>query len=99
MNHYQKKYDDKIIEKLECLTYEVESRKSLIAFLLANDNINERFLNKYIKEYQDFFIELELTKQIFEKEYVKKDFPHAVRWNIDFIEDTTYIEVEEDEDK
>lgn len=97
MRYYKKAYTDEIISKLERLTYEVESRRSLIAFLLTNENINENFLKSYIKEYQDFFIELELTKQIFEKEYIKKDFPNAVKWNINFIEDTTYIEVEEDE--
>jgi hypothetical protein len=99
MVEYKKRYEDEIISKLERLTYEVESRKSLIAFLLKDSNINETFLNKYIQEYQEFFVELELTKQIFEREYIKKDFPKAIKWNIDFIEDTTYIEVEEDEDK
>lgn len=62
MYYYQKIYTDDIISKLERLTYEVESRKSLIAFLLKSDNINEKFLNSYIKEYTDFFVELELTK-------------------------------------
>ena len=96
MHNYQKKYELEIIDRLERLTYEVESRKALIAFLSKENNINQKFLADYIKEYQDFFIELELTKQVFEREYIKKDYPKAVKWNIDFMTNITDIEVEED---
>lgn len=61
--------DKKVAEYLERLTYEVESRKSIIDFMFQshkNDKDASLFESipwkTYMKEYQDFFVELDMAK-------------------------------------
>lgn len=86
-----------IVDYLESLSYEVESRKSLLGFLSEKTTVNNELFDRYFSEYQDFFIQYEFAKKDFEISYVKKKYPNATQWEISFYEKTLTVKVEEKE--
>ncbi len=82
--------NQEIINLIQSLQYEVESRKNIIKDLMNSDNgfmnYNEKTFNKYHKEYVEFFVQYETAKEELQKMYVKEyvDKYSSVSWNLDF---------------
>lgn len=71
-----------IVEKIEALQYEVESRKDVIVQILANGlKVSGDTFDKYQEEYRKFFIEYNKAKQDMLE---KCQIPNDVMWNLDF---------------
>lgn len=96
MKQVKKIYNEDVLTLLESLTFEVETRKALIAFLVQEKISNQDWLDKQFKEYQDYYIELEQAKKTFEHEYIKKDYPTAKSWSVDFYTRETIIILPDD---
>lgn len=78
-------------DKIEALQYEVDSRKDLIAFIIANDmKTTSSQFEKYNKEYLEYFKKYNQAKQ----EMVHTYFPdiNYLSWNLDFASRTVTIE-------
>lgn len=71
-----------LVEKIEALQYEVESRKDILSHMIANgmNTTSDKFV-KYHDEYQAFFMNYNKAKQEMMKEY---GVPNNVNWNLDF---------------
>ena len=78
--------DQDIINLLQRLQYEVESRKEIIGFIISTDGINSESFKKYEKDYQDFYIQYQEAKAQFEELYVKPAVPDAsfINWKLNF---------------
>lgn len=76
--------------KLQLLATEVESRQSLIAFMINNDMINSMNFQLYQNEYKQFYFQYAQAKTIFQKKYVdpilieKNIILEKASWNLDF---------------
>ena len=84
--------DRKIIEELEALQYEVQSRQALLSYMI-NTNIhhNESF-DRYEKEYFEKFKAYEYKKSELENKYIKPMAAEEVRaWNLIFNSGEVYI--------
>lgn len=76
-----------IIDLLESLQFEVESRKEVIGFLISSNGINSESFRKYEKEYQEFYIKYQTAKDEFEETYVRPNISEEdgyVSWDLDF---------------
>jgi len=71
-----------IVEKIEALQYEVESRKDVITQMLSNGmNTESAMFAKYHNEYQEFFVMYNKAKQ----EMVNSvGIGNGQSWNLDF---------------
>lgn len=78
---------EEVVNHLQRLSLETESRKDLIAFMLQSDmtTATEQF-ERYQKEYQDFYMLYQDAKTKFEKEYVRTAVDTPIKWNLDFTE-------------
>lgn len=82
--------DNLIKDKLQKLSIEVESRQSLLAFMISHDMMNNYNFSKYEDEYKEFYILYEQEKQNFQKIYIdpilidKKADPTKSSWYLDF---------------
>lgn len=75
-------YEDSL--KLEKLQYEVNARKSLLAYLIQLDiQKNDKF-EKYHKEYLDFFTQYEKAKKYITDKYIPKDKINNSEWELNF---------------
>lgn len=71
-----------IVEKIEVLQYEVESRKDIISQMLANGmNTSGDAFKRYHDEYQEYFIMFNKAKQEMLDIY---KVPKNTSWNLDF---------------
>ena len=78
--------DEELVNKLEALNYEVNSRRDIIAFMLSGDYLRTEAFAQYQQEYQNFYVQYDLLKKMLEDTYVKpllKD-DQTVSWNLDF---------------
>ena len=92
--------DESVVEYVEGLTYEVDSRKSIIAFMLEHnmDRSTEAF-QQYHKEYREYFAELNIAKAQIERDYVlPASNGKKVFWSLDFMTGELTIEDQEGHD-
>lgn len=77
--------DADTVNSIQRLNVETESRRDIIAFMLSSGmNIdNESFL-RYQAEYQNFYRDFETSKTVFEKSFVKTQYPNATSWSLDY---------------
>ena len=74
-----------LINFIEGLHYEVNSRKDLIAFMLNNNmRTDTDAYKKYNKEYMEFYIQYIEAKNQLEKMYVRTAVENPTDWNLDF---------------
>lgn len=76
-----------IINLLERLQYETESRKEVISYMISTDGIQTPSFDIYEQRYQDAFIEYTAAKQELEKNYIFPNFEDkdkVISWNLDF---------------
>lgn len=71
-----------VVEKIEALQYEVESRKDVISQILANGfKITGESFAKYQDEYRKYFIQYNKAKQEMLDTY---QIPKDTAWNLSF---------------
>lgn len=77
--------NQKLIDYMEGLSYEVAARRDVITFMLANkmDTDSAQF-RAYHKEYMEFFVQLENAKAQLEKDYVRPNIQGKAEWNLDY---------------
>lgn len=74
--------DTSLCEKIEALQYEVESRKDLISYIIANGLvINGDQFEKYQTEYKNYFAEYNKAKQEMIDKYIGDN---SIHWNLQF---------------
>lgn len=78
--------DENLSNKLEALQYEIDTRKEIIAFMLASDmNMETAAFKKYSKELTEFKVEYEEAKKIIEDDYVIPAMEgKKCSWSLDF---------------
>lgn len=96
---YKEILDDSMVDLLESLNYEVETRKSLLGFLSEQTTYNKDIFNEIFSEYQDFFIQYDIAKKDFEYSYIRKKYTNIVCWNLTFYNKELSITVNEEEEK
>lgn len=82
-------------EKLERLNYCVEARANLLTRILQGviaPSNKDIVIDKYMKEYEEYFIEYEKAKHELEKKYKPEN---AISWSLDFDTHTVIFEVED----
>lgn len=86
--------DKELLTSLEASMYEVNSRKEILSYMILNgaDFSNNNFI-KYQDEYQKFYMEYDMKKNLFERDYVFQQCPDAKSWSVDFLNETVIIEV------
>lgn len=86
-----------MVNLLESLALETNSRKDVISFMLSNDMMlaDAKSFEKYHDEYQKFYKQYDTAKQEFQKLYVDK-IPNAVHWNLDFTNSLLTVTVNEE---
>jgi methyl coenzyme M reductase subunit D len=77
--------DKDFITELERLQNEVQSRQSIISYMISNNmDITSDNFQKYQNDYTDYMIKYENKKAEVEKKYVYPNFANAKNWSLDF---------------
>lgn len=77
--------NQELINLIEALHYEVNSRKDLIAFMLNSDmRTDTAAYERYNKEYMEFYIQYNKAKNKLEEMYVRTAVKNPINWNLDF---------------
>lgn len=77
--------NQELINLIESLHYEVNSRKDLIAFMLnSNMRTDTTAYERYNKEYMEFYIQYNEAKNKLEQMYVRTAVENPKDWNLDF---------------
>ena len=76
---------------LERLSYEVDARKDLLAFLLERGQEESDSFRRYHREYVDLRAQYELAKKELADRFVAPEHPEGV-WRLDFATATLTIE-------
>ena len=86
-----------MVELLESLALETNSRKDVISFMLLNDMMltNSKSFEKYHDEYQKFYKQYDIARQEFQKMYVDT-IPNAINWSLDFASGLLNVTVNEE---
>lgn len=87
----------KMVELLESLSLETDSRRDVISFMLSNDMMltNSTSFKKYHDDYQKFYKQYDEAKREFQKMYVD-NIPNAIHWNLDFSDSLLTVTVNEE---
>ncbi len=76
--------NQEVINRLEALNYEVNSRKDLLSYLIQQGvKPTEPAFQAYHQEFQDFFVQYETAKAGLEQAYVKP-LGDGLSWSLDF---------------
>lgn len=76
--------NENVVNFLESLSYEVNSRKDLMSYMIQSGvKPTDDAFKDYHKEYQDYFVQYQAAKDEFEKEYVRP-FGTNLTWNLNF---------------
>lgn len=75
--------DREFINELERLQYEVEAKKSIIAYALSMNINSERFI-EYQNDYVNTFKEYQDKKNEVEMRFVRAVVQNPNKWNLDF---------------
>lgn len=80
------KVEKKMVEYLEMLSFETESRKSLLGYLIERGiSLDSQEFQDYHKEYREWFVKYELAKRELEKQYVlPASEGKSIPWSLDF---------------
>lgn len=86
-----------LVELLESLALETDSRRDVISFMLSNDMMitDSKSFEKYHDEYQKFYKQYDIAKREFQRMYVDT-IPHAANWNLDFADSLLTVIVDEE---
>lgn len=87
--------DIKESEELERLNYCVEARANLLTRLLQGviaPSNKDVIIDKYMEEYEEYFIKYEKTKRELERKYKPEN---TISWNLDFDTHIVTFEVED----
>lgn len=77
--------DREFINELEALQYDVQSRQSILAYMIEMDNnIQSNSFKEYAKEYQDIYIKYQMKKKELENLYIRPKILNPNKWNLDF---------------
>lgn len=77
--------DGKTVNDIQRLNLEVESRRDIIAFMISSGmNVDNEVFLRYQNDYQSFYRDFETAKLIFEKSFVKAQYPTATSWSLDY---------------
>ena len=77
--------DKEFITELERLQYEVQSRQSIITYMINNGmDITTDNFKKYQNEYTEYLKKYENKKYEVEIKYVYPNYAQAKNWNLDF---------------
>lgn len=86
MNIVTMPIDIEMSENLERLHYESESYKAIISYILSNDmDISNDTFKHYQEEFTEINKKYNQAKDDLTINYVKKDYPDAIVWNMDFV--------------
>ena len=74
-----------VVTKIQALSVQVESRKEVIAYMLANNFMTDsaQFM-KYQTEYSEFYKEFDRAKMDMENAYVRTAVASPKSWNLDY---------------
>lgn len=92
MKTYKKQVPEKMRDYLERLSYEVDARKDLLAFLVEREQDGSDSFKRYHKEYVDLRAEYEMAKKKLADRFVSPDYPDST-WKLDFSTCVLTIEV------
>jgi hypothetical protein len=85
--------NQELINLIEKLHYEVNSRKDLIAYMLNNNmRTDTEAYEKYNREYREFYIQYNEAKNKLEEIYVRTAVENPINWNLDF--ETSEVTIE-----
>lgn len=74
-----------MVNSIQRLNVEAESRRNIIAYMLSSGmNIDSEAFLRYQAEYQNFYKDFETAKMVFEKSFVKTQYPNATSWSLDY---------------
>lgn len=79
--------DQNIVDELEMLSIEVNSRKELLSFMIQNDSyvVAKDSFDNYHKEYQKIYTKYNNLKRELANAYIIKRFgDKAIDWSLDF---------------
>lgn len=77
--------NQELVNLIESLHYEVNSRKDLIAYMLNSDmRTDTAAYEKYNKEYREFYVQYNEAKNKLEETYVRTAVENPMNWNLDF---------------
>lgn len=81
------------IELIERLFYEYNAAKDLVGYLMQQDKVNETYLQQYINITERRFAELEMHKDMMDRQYRPADI-NPVNYTFDFINEQLVYDVE-----
>ena len=86
--------EEALVNYIEGLDYEYQSRRELIVFMLtSNMNIETIAFQKYQKEMTDYYIKFNIAKEELEKKYIRPIINNKnVSWQLDYTTNTIKIE-------
>ena len=73
-------------DQIQAAQYEVESRKDLLSYMATGGvDIHGESFTAYHKEFQDYFVQLQIAKDCLQKEILEKAVPgRLIHWDLDF---------------
>lgn len=81
------------IQLIERLFYEYNASKDLVGYLMQQDKVNEDYLQQYINITEKRFTELEMHKDMMDRQY-RPEGINPVNYSFDFINEELVYEVE-----
>lgn len=77
--------NQEIVDLVESLQYEVESRKEIISFMIEKTLQNTENFESYQNEYREYFVQLSVAKNTLEQ-MIKAAYPeiNILTWNLEF---------------
>ena len=78
--------------QLEKITYEYQSSLNILAYLLQQSNINEKYLNDYFKKSELYFIEMKEIENILLEKYTNKKIIFNKQYYFNFQNKYIFIE-------
>lgn len=78
--------------QLEKITYEYQSSLNILAYLLQQSNINEKYLNDYFKKSELYFIEMKEIENILLEKYTNKKIIFNKQYYFNFQNRYIFIE-------
>lgn len=94
---YQREIPEEVVAMIQRLQYDYNSKKDVIATLIATENDPAIFEGEVFKHYQNQMAqaqaELEIAKGEFEKAWLPDEFKDtSCRWNLDFATNKLIVE-------
>ena len=81
------------ISLIERLFYEYNASRDLVSYLMQQDRINENYLQQYINITEKRFVELEMHKDLMDRQY-RPEGLDPVNYTFDFVNEQLIYDVE-----